>query len=394
MVTSLDPNRQVPRPLAIYVHIPFCIQKCGYCDFNAYLYREAAARAYVSALRQEIVRAAERSWAGYGVPSVYFGGGTPSTLAPADLIGLLQLLRDGFPVQAEAEITVEVDPGTIELAGLEALRAGGVNRLSVGVQAFDDTLLQRLDRRHTAAEARRVLAWARRAGFMDVNLDLMFGLPGQTLAAWDASLSEAIAFAPAHVSVYGLSIEPRTPFYRRQQRGQLIVPDDEVQAAMFERAEQLLTAAGYVHYEISNYALPGWRSRHNQHYWRHGDYLGFGAGAHAYFQGRRWENERLPPRYMRAIAERGEAVGSLEAIDPVRRVHEGLMLGLRLREGIDLATFAATYGVALETAYAKPIAELAQGGYVQLMGGRLCLSARGRLVADAVLGQLVAAEDV
>jgi oxygen-independent coproporphyrinogen-3 oxidase len=394
MAAPSEPRRRAPQPLAIYIHIPFCIQKCGYCDFNAYLYRETAARAYVSALRQEISHAAGRSGAGYVVPSVYVGGGTPSTLPPVDLIGLLQLLRHGFPVQAEAEITVEVDPGTIDLAGLEALRAGGFNRISVGVQAFDDALLRQLDRRHTAADARRVLTWARRAGFLDMNLDLMFGLPGQTLAAWDDSLSEAIAFAPAHVSVYGLTIEARTPFDRRRQRGQLSVPDDEVQAAMFERAEQFLTAAGYVHYEISNYALPGWRSRHNLHYWCHGEYLGFGAGAHTYFEGYRWENERLPSRYIRAIAERGEAMAEREDIDAVRRTHEGLMVGLRLREGIDLATFATAYGVALESTYAQPIAELAQAGYVQVTEGHLRLTARGRLVADAVLGRLVAAEDV
>jgi oxygen-independent coproporphyrinogen-3 oxidase len=398
VVAGADPGQPAGdvgalRPLALYVHIPFCVQKCGYCDFNAYLYRAAAAPAYVAALRQEIARAAERSWEAYGVPSVYVGGGTPSTLAPADLTGLLHLIGAGFPVHAAAEITVEVDPGTIDLDGLQILRVGGFNRLSVGVQAFDDALLRRLGRRHSAADARRVLAWARRAGFADLSLDLMFGLPGQTLAAWEASLREAVAFAPAHLSVYGLTIEARTPFYRRHQRGQLVVPDDEAQAAMFERADTLLTAAGYVHYEISNYALPGWRSRHNLHYWRHGEYLGFGAGAHAYLDGYRWENERLPWRYIRAIAARGEAACRREYIDESRRLHEGLLVGLRLREGIDLASFAAAYGVALDTAYAGPIAELAQAGYVQLTAGRLRLTRRGWLVADAVLDRLVAAED-
>jgi oxygen-independent coproporphyrinogen-3 oxidase len=379
--------------LTLYIHVPFCIQKCGYCDFNAYLYRATAAHAYVAALRQEIVHAAKRSWAGYGVPAVYVGGGTPSTLPPADLTALLRLIHSSFPLQAEAEITVEADPGTIDLAGLEALRAGGFNRISIGVQAFDDRLLRRLDRRHSAADARRALAWARRAGFTDLNLDLMFGLPEQTLAAWEVSLQEAIVFAPAHVSVYGLTIEERTPFYRRQQRGQLVLPDEEAQAVMFERAEQILTAAGYLHYEISNYAVPGWRSRHNLHYWRHGEYLGFGAGAHTYLHGYRWENERLPSRYLSAIAARGEASCQPEHIDAERRVHEGLMVGLRLREGIDLASFAIVYGLRLDTAYAKPITQLAEAGYVELTAGCLRLTDRGRLVADAVLGQLVAAED-
>jgi oxygen-independent coproporphyrinogen III oxidase len=387
-------TRKARRALSIYVHIPFCIQKCGYCDFNAYLYREDTVHAYVAALRREIMHAAAaRPWEGYGTPSVYFGGGTPSTLAPEDLTSLLHVIRTRFALQADAEVTVEADPGTIDLAGLEALRAGGFNRLSIGVQAFDDGLLRQLDRLHSAADARRVLAWARWAGFMDLNLDLMFGLPGQGFADWEESLQEAIAFAPSHLSVYGLTIEERTPFYRRQQRRQLVLPDEEAQAAMFERADRLLTAAGYLHYEISNYALPGWRSRHNLHYWRHGEYLGFGAGAHAYLNGYRWENERLPSRYMHAIAERGCAAGAPEFIDRDRRLHEGLMVGLRLREGIDLEAFARDYGVHLETTYAEPIRELMQGDYVQVAYGRLRLTDRGRLLADTVLGRLLAAAD-
>jgi oxygen-independent coproporphyrinogen-3 oxidase len=379
--------------LSIYVHIPFCIQKCGYCDFNAYRYRAATASAYLAALRREIAHtAASRPWTGYQVPSIYFGGGTPSTLAPEALTGLLRRLSDGFPVQVEAEITLEADPGTIDLAGLEALREGGFNRLSIGVQAFDDGLLKQLDRLHSAADARRVLTWARRAAFMDVNLDLMFGLPGQSAAAWDDSLHEAIAWTPTHISVYGLSIEEHTPFYRRHQRGQLVIPDDEVQASMFERADQLLTAAGYMHYEISNYALPGWRSRHNLHYWHHGEYLGFGAGAHAYLGAYRRENERLPRRYIQAIGECGSAARNPEYIDRQRRLHEGLMVGLRLHEGIDLEAFAHAYGVPLESAYAEPIAELLESGHVQLTNGHLRLSEGGRLVADAVLSRLVAAE--
>jgi oxygen-independent coproporphyrinogen-3 oxidase len=383
----------VTRALSIYVHIPFCIQKCGYCDFNAYLYRANAAHAYLAALRREILHtAAAWAWEGYHVPSVYFGGGTPSMLAPADLIGLLELIRTHFRVPTTAEITVEADPGTIDLPTLEALRAGGFNRISIGVQAFDDGLLHGLDRLHTAEDAHQALAWARRAGFLDLNLDLMFGLAGQSLTDWEESLRGALAFTPAHLSIYGLTIEERTPFARRQRDGQLTLPDDEVQAAMFERADQLLSAAGYLHYEISNYALPGWRSRHNLHYWRHGEYLGFGAGAHTYLHGHRWENERLPSRYRRAIAERGRAAGTAERIDGERRLHEGLMMGLRLHEGIDLDAFARAYGVTLTTVYAEPIAELTRAGHLLVAHGHLRLTDRGRLVADAVLARLLAAE--
>jgi oxygen-independent coproporphyrinogen-3 oxidase len=391
--TTALARRQARQPLSIYVHLPFCVQKCGYCDFNAYLYREDAAQAYLQALHQEIMHAATRQrWWMYDVPSIYFGGGTPSTMAATHLTGLLDLIQASFPIQTGAEVTVEVDPGTIDLAGLEALRVGGFNRLSIGVQAFADALLRGLDRRHSATDARGVLRWARQAGFVDLNMDLMFGLPGQTLSAWEESLGEAIACAPTHLSVYGLTIEARTPFARRLQRGQLVLPDDEMQTTMFERADQLLSAAGYRHYEISNYALPGWRSQHNLHYWHHGEYLGFGAGAHAYLQGQRWENERLPRRYADAIARRGSAAGPPERIDGERRRHEGLMVGLRLQEGIDLAAFARLYGVSLTTTYAEPIAELTQAGYVHIADGRLCLTERGRLVADAVLGHLLAAE--
>ena len=385
--------RGATQALTIYVHIPFCIQKCGYCDFNAYRYRDHLARPYLAALEREITHAAStRPWTAYHIPSLYFGGGTPSTLAPTALTRLRLMLSDSFPVQADAEITIEADPRTIDLAGLETLRAGGFNRISIGVQAFDDALLAKLDRLHSAADARSALVWARKAGFLDLNLDLMFGLPGQSLLAWEISLQEAIAFAPTHVSVYGLTIEERTPFYRRQQHGQLALPDEETQAAMFERADQVLTVAGYVHYEISNYALPGWRSRHNLHYWRHGAYLGFGAGAHAYLEGYRRENERLPGRYIQAIAEHGNAVRWSEHIDREHRLHEGLMVGLRLREGIDLAAFWHDYGVSLDTAYAEPIAELTRAGYLQVTAGHLRLSDSGRLVADAVLNRLMAAE--
>jgi oxygen-independent coproporphyrinogen-3 oxidase len=386
--------RRATQALTIYVHIPFCIQKCGYCDFNAYLYRHEAAQAYLTALRHEIVHAAAaRPWVEYSIPSVYFGGGTPSTLAATQLTSLLSLIRSCFPVQADAEITLEADPGTIDLAGLEALRAGGFNRISIGVQAFDDDLLNQLDRLHSAADARSVLIWARRAGFSDLNLDLMFGLPGQSPPAWERSLHEAIAFAPTHMSVYGLSIEERTPFHRRQQLGRLALPDEEAQATMFERADQVLTTAGYIHYEISNYAMPGWRSRHNLHYWQHGEYLGFGAGAHAYLHGYRRENERLPGRYIRAIAAGGSAAGVPEHIDRARRIYEALMVGLRLREGIDLDAFAHLYGVHLATAYAEPIAELIASGHLRHTDGRLCLTDRGRLVADAVLSRLVTADE-
>jgi oxygen-independent coproporphyrinogen-3 oxidase len=382
------------RTLTIYVHIPFCIQKCGYCDFNAYLYREDLAAAYLAALRQEIAyAAAAQPWTATRVSAVYFGGGTPSTLAPEALVGLLRLIRGAFPVCDEAEITLEADPGTVDLAALEHLRAGGFNRISIGVQAFDDRLLKDLDRLHTAAEACQALAWARGAGFWDLNMDLMFGLPGQTLATWDDSLGAALAFTPTHLSVYGLTIEARTPFYQRQRRGQLALPDEEMQAAMFEHADQCLTVAGYCHYEISNYALPGWRSQHNSHYWRHGEYLGFGAGAHAYVAGSRWENERLPARYIRAVAARGTAAGPAEPITGDRRVYEGLMIGLRLQEGIDLAEFMTSYAVDIEHVYAAPLAELTQAGYVELVAGRLRLTGRGRLVADAVLSHFVAAEE-
>jgi oxygen-independent coproporphyrinogen-3 oxidase len=386
-------RRGATQALTIYVHIPFCIQKCGYCDFNAYLYRDHLAHTYLAALEREITHTAStRPWTEYHVPSVYFGGGTPSTLAPADLTCLLGMIGDSFPLQSDAEITLEADPGTIDLAGLEALRAGGFNRISLGVQAFEDNLLAKLDRLHSASDARSALIWARRAGFLDLNLDLMFGLPGQSPTAWETSLQEAIAFAPTHVSVYGLTIEERTPFYRRQQLGTLVLPDEETQITMFKCADQMLTAAGYVHYEISNYAMPGWRSQHNLHYWQHGEYLGFGAGAHAYLDGCRMENERLPGRYIQAIDEYGSAVRMTERIDQERRLHEGLMVGLRLREGIDLEAFLHDYGVSLETAYAAPIAELTRAGYLQITAGYLRLSDSGRLLADAVLNRFVAAE--
>ncbi|HWP35072.1 MAG TPA: radical SAM family heme chaperone HemW, partial [Thermodesulfobacteriota bacterium] len=294
-------------PLGLYVHLPYCRTKCPYCNFVAYPARGGEEEPYVAALLAEIAAAAAGPAGGRPAASVYFGGGTPSLFSPASLERILAALGRAFRIEPGAEVTVEVDPATIDRAGLAALRAAGVTRLSVGLQAFDGRTLAALGRAHKAADGPRLLEAAAAAGFEAVSIDLIFGAPGQTLAGWAAELERAVAAAPAHLSCYALTIEPGTPFAALAARGRLPLPDEETQAAMFLLAHERLTAAGYEHYELSSYARPGARGRHNSAYWARRPYRGFGAGAHSFDPavgrfGRRSWNLEDPAAYRAAAA--------------------------------------------------------------------------------------------
>lgn len=383
-------------PFGIYLHVPFCVRKCRYCDFVTYAGREGLIPDYVDALVAEI-EAVPGRWAGELPPvsSVFWGGGTPSLLPPGAFarvhaaIGRVFGWRGG---PAAAEVTVEANPETVDADYWAALRAGGVNRVSLGVQSFQPAGLRALDRDHDAATALRAVEAARRAGLTDVSLDLIFGWEGQTDADWRADLDRAIAIAPTHLSLYALTIEEGSALFADIARGRVVAPDDDRQADCYDLAVARLGAAGYEGYEISNWAYrppgapPGAnRSRHNSLYWRNGEYLGFGVGAHSHFRGHRFGNGRLVRRYIAAVRAGDHVPAFDEAIDSATAMAETMMLGLRLREGVSRAAFRARHGRDLDATYGPQLAVLAPLGVLDDGGERLCLTARGRLVANEIL---------
>lgn len=372
----------------VYVHIPFCERKCGYCDFNAYSgYKDGTKARYVDALRREIASRAEPDTP---VPSVFFGGGTPTSLSVSDLSRILETLRESFALEADAEVSVEANPSDVSPAYLEGLRAAGFTRLSFGVQTFNDRILKLIDRTHTADEARAAVSAARAAGFDNVSFDLMFGLPRQTLADWERTLEAAIALGAPHLSMYGLTVEEGTPFWARRERGRLTLPGEGLQASMFARAMERAAAAGYVRYEISNHARPGYACRHNQIYWRNEEYFGFGAGAAGYRGGVRSVNERRPSRYIERVqAEGGPVFAESERLEARAAMGETAMLGLRLAEGLDLEAFAARFGVRAQDVFAREIARVVDRGWAVCAAGRLRLTERGVMLASEAMAEFV-----
>ena len=363
----------------IYVHIPYCIQKCGYCDFVSAPICGAAEEmaSYAAALRAEILREAPPLRARWGdAATVYIGGGTPTALPAALLTGIIKVLTSaaGMP----AECTVEANPGTVDETYLAQLKAAGINRISLGVQSFDDALLRGIGRIHTAAEAERAFHAARRAGFTNISLDLMYGLPQQTLEDLKRSVVAAIALSPEHISVYGLTVEEGTPFAAAAEKGCLPLPQAEDEEAMYEHIVHTLPACGYRRYEISNFARPGFESRHNLSYWKNVPYLGVGAAAHSYLDGMRWANESDTAAYIRALSA-GAPVRTPEdaARTAANAMEEYAFLALRTAEGIDEQDFFRTFGVPVDAPYGTVIADLIAQGFLLRLDGRIHLTERG-----------------
>jgi putative oxygen-independent coproporphyrinogen III oxidase len=323
----------VVEPAGIYVHVPFCLTRCGYCDFNAYAGLDHLASRYVAALLAEAELAAP-AWEGVEVVSVFLGGGTPTTLEIADLNALLARLSSVFAVAPDAEVTIEANPDTVDEAKLAGLLQAGYGRLSIGAQSFDRSVLSALERVHQPESVRRAFRAARAVGHDNVNLDLIYGAAGETVGSWERTLEGAIALAPEHVSAYALTIEPATPLGRAVERGDVPAPDPDLQAEMFETACRMLGGAGYGHYEVSNWAKPGYECRHNLGYWERRPYVGLGAGAHGYGDGRRTWNVRPPEEYLRLV-EAGELpVGGFEELEPADAYLEEVFLRLRILQGI------------------------------------------------------------
>jgi len=372
----------------LYVHIPFCIRKCYYCDFNSFRLRGPERDHFLDLLEQEADRWAARLEAAGGVPvldTLYVGGGTPTTLEAGQLARLFGALRQRFPLAPQAEITVEANPGTLTLEKLAALREAGVNRLSLGAQVFDDGLLRRLGREHDAAAIETSVALAREAGIPSLNLDLIFALPGQDLRGWRATLQRALALEPDHLSCYSLIIEEGTPFYRWHQMGRLPRPDEEEELAMYQAAIEAAEGAGLAQYEISNFARPGHQSRHNLIYWRNQPYLGLGPGAHSWWEGVRRANLGPLPAYEAALQAGRLPLEREEPISRALEMDETMFLGLRLtREGVDRAAFRARFGTEPEAVYGLAIDRLVRLGLLEADAHRIRLTRQGVPVANQV----------
>jgi oxygen-independent coproporphyrinogen-3 oxidase len=375
---------------SLYVHVPFCRSKCAYCDFNSYARKERLIPAYIDALLREAT-----FWAESGVvdrvDTLYFGGGTPSLLPIADMERLLVALRRRFDIALGAEVTAEANPETVDVAYLRALRRLGVNRLSIGVQSFDNAELRFLGRIHDAARAEEACHAAREAGFDSVSIDLIFGLPRQTTEQWRRSLEKAVAVGPDHLSLYALTLEEDTPLARRVAAGECQEPDPDVQAEMYTWSSEQLAEAGYEQYEISNWSRPGHRCRHNLTYWQSRPYLGLGAGAHSYVDGYRLANQRLPDRYIELVPIGGGAwpcdpsppqVESVEQPDAGRELSDAIILGLRLTEGVWLAGLSERFGVDVGERFGGETRELEALGLLESVDGQIRLTERGRLLGN------------
>jgi oxygen-independent coproporphyrinogen-3 oxidase len=400
-------------PLSTYLHIPFCSLKCAYCDFNSYAGLDDLVDSYCDALIAEI-----GLWSvvarGRPVPTVFFGGGTPSLLPLPQIERITNALRDSFALEADVEVSLEANPGTVDLDYLRGLRAAGVNRISFGVQSFYEDELAALDRIHSAEEAVQCYRWAREAGFERINLDLIYGLPEQPMARWQATLERAIELAPEHLSLYALTVEEGTKLAYDIDRGRVPEPDGDAQAAMYEWSCERMAAAGYHQYEISNWCRPSrpdgssGECRHNLVYWRNGDWLGLGAGAHSHWQGMRFADVYSPRQYVELVNQTVSHGIDLEA-DPrellrgMRQVtyveepsartamSDAAILGLRLNEGLDVEEFSQRYGISLESAYGPAIAEMSEAALVERENGRIRLTSRGRLLANEVFVRLLPA---
>src|SRR5690554_26712 len=376
----------VPPPLALYIHIPWCVRKCPYCDFNSHgLKGELPVREYVQALIRDLEQDLPLAW-GRTVHSVFFGGGTPSLFPPAAIAEILSACSARLRFAPDAEITLECNPGTAEHGRFAGYREAGINRVSFGVQSFDDGCLQRLGRIHDSAEAEAAVKSAQDDGLDNLNLDLMYALPGQDLAMAEHDVARAIALDPAHISHYQLTLEPNTVFAARPPSG---IPDDDLAWDMQERCQALLAAGGFRHYEISAYARPGRECAHNLNYWRYGDYLGIGAGAHGKLTlgaeqaiVRRWKLKH--PAAWLASAGTDAGIGGQERVAPEQRPLEYALNVLRLEEGFRLEDFEARCGLDRD-AIAGPLAQARRRGWLREHDGRILTTALGgRFVNDVM----------
>jgi len=390
---NISEIQELLQTVSLYLHIPFCHTRCHYCDFNTYAGILPLREPYVRALITEVELAGQLAQLTDGAPrrsrTIFFGGGTPSLLTVTQITRLLAACRKAFAVDEQAEITLEANPGTLSFEQLKGLRVAGINRLSLGSQSFDAELLHTLGRIHTPDEIVQALSNARAAGFTSINLDFMFGLPGQTMQHWKTTLDRAFALHPEHFSLYSLIIEEGTLFYTWTNEGRIIPGDEDLCADMYEYADERLQAEGYENYEISNWALPGHQSRHNLTYWQNLPYLGMGAGAHSFFGGRRFSNILDPQEYITLLKKQQRPEAESELIDRAHQMSETAFLALRTAQGLHLPTFEERFAEPFTQFVGMRLRTVEEAGLLEQEHEWIRLSKRGRLLGNEVFLRLL-----
>jgi putative oxygen-independent coproporphyrinogen III oxidase len=376
------------RTYALYAHWPFCVSKCPYCDFNSHVRESVDQAAWRAALLTDLAHEARRTGGG-ALTSIFFGGGTPSLMPPQTIAAIIEAASRFWAFAPDIEISMEANPNSAEAARFADVAAAGVNRLSIGLQALDDAALRFLGRAHDAAEGLTALASAQRH-FARVSFDLIYALPGQSEAAWAADLGRALAMGTGHLSLYQLTIEPGTRFETMVRKGDFTPADPDHGAALYELTQEMTAAAGIPAYEISNHARAGEESRHNLSYWRYGDYLGIGPGAHGRVMARATRRHRKPENWMASVNAAGHGIDEEMPLDPATRVTEALMMGLRLAEGVNLDDIAARTGTDAATIIDRKAAgRLEAQGLVTRPDNRLIVTPQGMLLLDAILAELL-----
>jgi oxygen-independent coproporphyrinogen-3 oxidase len=380
-------NNNVGRPIGLYLHVPFCRTRCHFCAFTLQIHRADRVRRYLDSLSREIrLHAEQHSLAGRRLDSVYFGGGTPTTLDAPQLTGVLGQVRDSFGLNQDIEISVEAHPDTVTGEGLRQLVQAGFTRISFGAQSMDDNELLQIGRRTSGNRTQAAVRMAREAGFTNINLDLIYGLPGQSLDGWLASLEDVLSLDPAHLSCYALTVEEKTRLHLDVRRGDAMEPDAALQNEMEDAAAGRLAAAGFARYEISNYARPGFACRHNLLYWQGHDYLGLGPSAQSYLEGRRLGNIESMEDYDRTL-ERGRLpLAESELLSAGRRERERIVFGLRLIEGVDLPLQRQEPP---DGTWRQALDQLTRRGLLEEQAGRIRLTDEGRRYADSVAVELL-----
>ena len=378
---------------SLYVHLPYCLVKCPYCDFNAYAAKTWPEEQYMEALGAELRHhTSQPPWHGQPIATIYFGGGTPSLFTPQSFARFLTLVGELAPIAENVEITLEADPATVTQEKLSGYRALGINRLSVGVQSFQPQLLKTLGRIHTPEDAHDTLTWARAAGFANLSMDVIFAVPGQTVAMLADDLALVHDHALAHLSTYSLTYEENTPFFVMKKKGKLQPVEEDEEVAMYSLIQERCAAAGYRHYEISSFARPGFSAHHNTNYWNGTSYLGLGAGAHSFSAasawGTRWSNERSPRRYMEKALAHGDATTTVETLTRVQAMGEFVWLNLRQLQGFAPAAFVERFRVGFDEQFPH-VADLLAEGLLTSASGRITLSPQGLLLADTIFASFV-----
>jgi oxygen-independent coproporphyrinogen III oxidase len=371
----------------LYVHIPFCSSRCSYCDFATGLYQSELAERYVDALVEEIRSSREVE---SRADTIYFGGGTPSLLAPSQLDRILCALHDHFEIDSSPEITLEINPGSVNAEKLREFQRLGINRASFGAQTFDDAELAKLGRSHTSADARKTFADLRSSGFSNVSFDLIAGLPGQTLAGWQRNIEIALELQPEHLSFYLLEVHSGTPLAEHIRRGIQPVPDDDLAGVMYEWMLEHAAKAGYEHYEISNLCRPGFHSRHNVKYWTGASYYGFGCSAHSYDgRTRRWSNHRDVLKYIELVESGASAVIDEQQLSEIDVQSEAVFLGMRLMQGINIRRYRELFGVDLRAEHAADLDRFHKAGLIEFAGDQIRLTRTGALLSNEVFAAFV-----